>query len=122
MDIFPRRLIVERPVAQKDQTKSSLELCNSFAINSQITRLKLKRENTNNNKRSLKKQEIFIFSPCRSPACYRRPNHFLPAAFSALETNNDKSVGLIYLPCAKNGQRYYSQTMKECVCIIFIER
>jgi hypothetical protein len=39
-----------------------------------------------------------------------------------LETNNDKSVGLIYLSCAKNGQRYYSQTMKECVCIIFIER
>lgn len=63
MDIFLRRLIVEHPVAQKDQTKSSLELCNSFAINSQITRLKLKRENTNNNKRSLKKQEILFFSP-----------------------------------------------------------
>lgn len=63
MDIFLRRLIVEHPVAQKDQTKSSLELCNSFAINSQITRLKLKRENTNNNKRSLKKQEILFFPP-----------------------------------------------------------
>ena len=43
--IFLRRsciLIVERSVAPRGSNESSLELCKSFAINSQIARLKLK--------------------------------------------------------------------------------
>lgn len=93
------------------------QLCNKLSDHT----FKIEKGKHKQQQKKSEKTRDFIFFPlfpCRSPAIDARTiSCRLP-----LETNNDKSVGLIYLSCAKNGQRYYSQTMKECVCVLYLYR
>lgn len=101
----------------KGSNESSLELCNSFAINSQITRLKLKKKNTHNNNKNRKLSE-----KTRDPlAVLSSRKHFSAGCLVPWRLITIKALALFICLVQRMG-RYYRQTMKECVCVYYIYR